>query len=121
MRDVDKLNSRDGTLDIVNLVAGFILFIAPWLLSFTATAAAAWSGWIAGALIVIAAVWAFFDPARWQGWAMGILGIWAIIAPWLLGFSGLAGAMYLHVIAGLVVAVIAAYELFATNGNASHA
>ena len=53
---------------------------------------------------------------------MGILGIWAIIAPWLLGFSGLAAAMYPHVIAGLVVAVISAFALFAADGgSASHA
>jgi len=120
MRDVTKLTNRDRALDIISLIAGAVLFIAPWLFGFAGTAGAAWSAWIAGALIVIAGIWAFADPARWQGWALGVLGVWSIVAPWLLGFAGLAGAMYLHLIAGLVVAAIAAWELFGNNGDAAH-
>ena len=41
-----------------------------------------------------------------------VLGVWAVIAPWALSFSGTAGAVTAHVIAGLIVAVLAAIELW---------
>ena len=40
MCDVNKLTGRDMGLDIVNLIAGAVLFLAPWLFGFTGTAAA---------------------------------------------------------------------------------
>ena len=50
--------------------------------------------------------------AQWEEWANLILGVWAVLAPWLLGFAGVAYATYAHVIIGLVVAVLAAVELW---------
>ena len=119
MRDVKKLEGRDMGLDIVSLIAGAVLLLTPWALGAADTAAAAWNAWIAGALIVAASAWALADPAKWQGWAALALGLWAIVSPWLLGFAAMAGVMYLHVIAGIVVAAIAAWELF-TDINAAH-
>jgi hypothetical protein len=44
-----------------------------------------------------------------------VLGIWAVIAPWVLGFTTVSNAALVHVIAGLVVAVIAAGSLWFTT------
>jgi hypothetical protein len=41
-----------------------------------------------------------------------VLGIWAVIAPWVLGFSAVAAAMWVHVIAGIVVAALAAGSIW---------
>ncbi|MDP9734955.1 UNVERIFIED_ORG: hypothetical protein QE446_005098 [Rhizobium sp. SORGH_AS260] len=44
-----------------------------------------------------------------------MLGIWAIVAPWILGFSAVTTAMWAHVIAGMVVAVLAAGGIWFSN------
>jgi uncharacterized membrane protein HdeD (DUF308 family) len=40
--------------ETIQVVLGVLLFIAPWVMSFSADSAAAWTSWIAGALTVIA-------------------------------------------------------------------
>ncbi len=42
----------------INLVLGAWLFFAPWLLGFTAVAAAAWNSWIIGLVVGVDALWA---------------------------------------------------------------
>lgn len=41
-------------------------------------------------------------------WVNIILGIWLILSPWILGFSGNGGATWNNIIIGLVVAVVTA-------------
>jgi len=43
---------------------------------------------------------------RWQDWANLVLGVWLILSPWLLGFSGIPSAMWNAVIVGVVVGLI---------------
>jgi hypothetical protein len=38
------------------------------------------------------------------------LGLWVAVSPWLLGFAGVANAMWAHLLIGLAVAALAAYE-----------
>jgi len=40
-----------------------------------------------------------------------VLGAWLVIAPWVLGFGSLAAAAWNHVIVGLLVLALAAWEL----------
>lgn len=48
-----------------------------------------------------------------SSWIAFGLGIWLIVSPWLLGFDGISLAKWSSVIAGLVLAVVFAWELFA--------
>lgn len=98
--------------DVVNIIAGLGLLLSPWYLDFAAETYAAWNAWIVGAavtLIALAALFAFHQIEEWTNLA---LGLWAVIAPWALGFSAVAAAMWAHSIAGLVVAVLAAVSLW---------
>jgi hypothetical protein len=104
--------SEETAIDIVNAVLGVCLALAPWALGFTGEVAAAWNAWIVGAAIALVAVGALVAFTQWEEWANLILGVWAVLAPWLLGFAGVAYATYAHVIIGLVVAVLAAVELW---------
>ncbi|MBN9028165.1 MAG: SPW repeat protein, partial [Rhizobiales bacterium] len=45
------------------------------------------------------------------------LGLWAIVAPWLLSFAHLDAATIAHVVAGLVIAFVAASSLWSTPGR----
>jgi len=96
----------------MNLVLGACLALAPWVLDFTGQTAAAWNAWVVGAAIAFVAVDALVNLTEWDEWANLALGIWAVVAPWLLGFAALAQAMYVHLLIGLIVAVLAAVDLW---------
>lgn len=46
-----------------------------------------------------------------------VLGIWAVVAPWALGFSAITAATWVHVIAGIVVAVLAAGNIWFNHNH----
>ena len=109
-------NNRTA-FDIVNIVAGLGLFLSPWLFGFSAEAYAAWNAWIAGAAIAViaaAALYAFYEAEEWVNL---VLGIWALIAPWVLGFSAVATAMWVHMVAGIVVAALAAGNIWFSHNR----
>jgi hypothetical protein len=46
---------RVGGLEVIPAVLAVILFVSPWAFGFTAVTALAWSAWIVGILVVLAA------------------------------------------------------------------
>lgn len=105
------------TFDFANIIVGLGLLLSPWYLGYAAETTAAWNAWVVGAaviLIAFAAIWAFHQA---EEWANVVLGLWAIIAPWTLGFSGIATAMWAHVIGGLAIAILAAVRLWYGSGH----
>ncbi|AWK86013.1 SPW repeat protein [Azospirillum thermophilum] len=103
-----KERNDKGVVDIVNLVLGAVLFLAPWLFGFADQMAPAWNAWGTGVVIVALAVAAIFAFAVWEEWANLLVGLWAVVSPWVLGFAGNAQAMWSHVAIGLVVALLSA-------------
>jgi len=45
------------------------------------------------------------------------LGIWLIIAPFVLSYSGVAAAMWNDIIVGIIVAVLAAWAALVVSGS----
>ena len=45
-------------------------------------------------------------------WVQLVLGIWILVSPWVLGFSGAAFATWSNVGAGLVLILVNIWELF---------
>ncbi len=110
------LRDRHAT-DVANLIAGLLLFLSPWLLGFAAVTAAAWNAWIVGAaitLVAVAALLAFHEAEEWRN---GALGLWAVVAPWALGFEAVRAAAGAHVVLGLVVLILAAATLWADTNR----
>ncbi|MBY5639330.1 SPW repeat protein [Rhizobium leguminosarum] len=111
-------SSKDrAAFDIINIVGGLALFLSPWLLGFATEAYAAWNAWIVGlaiAVIAAAALFAFYEAEEWINL---VLGVWALVAPWVLGFSAVGAAMWAHLIAGIVVAVLAAGSIWFTHNH----
>ena len=103
---------KETAIDLVNVLLGLCLALAPWALGFTGETAATRNAWIVGAAIALIALGALFAFREWEEWVNLALGVWAILAPWLLGFAAVAGAMYAHVIIGLIVGVLAALDLW---------
>jgi SPW repeat len=65
-----------------------------------------------GVLLGIVVVAKVVRPAEWLEWASLGLGIWAPIAPLLLGFDDEANATGLHITLGLVATTSAALQLW---------
>ena len=104
--------TEDRAVDILNLIAGAVLLLSPWLFGFAGESLAAWSAWISAAVITIVAIGALVAFERWQEWVNLAAGIWTAIAPWALGFANLGNAATAHVILGAIVAIAAAVELW---------
>jgi hypothetical protein len=113
----------DRWRDWVMLALGAWLFLSPWILGFTVApaegeavasgfAAAAWNAWILGVVIAALAIWAALKFAEWHDWANGVLGVWLVVAPWILGFAAQTAALWNHVVVGLLIIALAAWELW---------
>lgn len=109
-------DSSRPALDVVNIIAGVALVLSPWFLGYAAEAPAAWHAWIAGAVVALIAAGALLAFHAYEEWANLVAGLWTVAAPWVIGFSAVATAMWTHVIVGVVVAALAAGSLW-LSGN----
>jgi hypothetical protein len=125
--------------DWVMLVLAVWLFISPWVLGFASAAmvaaapsggaampspgltTAAWNAWVLGVVVAALAIWAIAMFAEWHDWVTGILGVWLVIAPWVIGFSAMAAALWDHVIVGILIVVLAAWELWEVRQEGARA
>lgn len=97
----------------LNLVAGAWVFVSPWLLGFSQDPASSWSAGVLGVLLVVVALWALAVPSStWAVWIVGVLGLLAFLSPWVLGFAGVVNPAWSAWIAGAVVTVSAAWDLY---------
>ncbi|SDR34106.1 SPW repeat-containing protein [Rhizobiales bacterium GAS191] len=112
MSQIMTRDTKESAIDVINAVLGVGLALSPWAFGFTHEAAAAWNAWLVGAVIALIAIGALVAFAEWEEWANLILGAWAIIAPFMLGFGGMVSAARTHIVVGLIVVVLAAVELW---------
>ena len=102
-------------LTAINIIAalfGAFLVASPWLFGFSGEQTALWSASLIGVLAIMVALTGLIQPHEWEGWASLALGLWAAVAPWALGFSGVTSALACHLGVGLAVAALAALELW---------
>lgn len=126
----DKWHSNAHWQDMVNVILGLLLFIAPWALGYVPAAvaegeeammgtaamtAASWNSWIAGGIVVVIAVAALLKFFEWEEWVEGAVGLWIAISPWILGFTELRQAMVTHLILGVLVLVLAGWDVYAAR------
>src|SRR5574340_463754 len=95
-------------------ILGLAFIVAPFVLGYSGNPIALWTSLVLGAAIaVVSGYQAFADKmGKWEYWAAGILGLLAVIAPFVLGFSALATALWTILVLGIVVAILAGYEVF---------
>lgn len=98
--------------DVLNLLLGAGLFVSPWILKFSNETTASWNAWISGLAIAVLAIAALANFAEWEEWIALAVGIWVAASPWVVHFSANATATPLHVIAGVVIAAVAAVRIW---------
>jgi small-conductance mechanosensitive channel len=131
----------------INLLLGVWLVIAPFALSYSGLERRAGTGWstatsragsndtLVGGLVIILAAFAIVATAdrwrgrlgaqrvrRWASWLIVTLGVWEIIAPFALGYSGTTDALANDILVGsglvvfgLIAALTARAGLVATQ------
>ena len=100
--------------DWVMLILGVWLFVSPfWMPAYASTTSvAAWNSYILGVLVVIFAWSAIARPQPWEEWVNLVLGIWLIIAPFVLAFyRGEPGAAWNQVVLGILIGADAIWAL----------
>ncbi len=99
---------------------GGLLFIAPFVLGFSANAAAMWTCIILGAVIAVAAGYKAVakDDAKWEFVVAGMAGLLAVLNPFILGFSSNTTAAWTSIILGVAVAVLAYWDYIQSSGTA---
>jgi hypothetical protein len=102
--------------DVVNLLLGMILFFSPW--TFDLSVGAQWqTASVIGIVIAVLSIAALAAFAVWEEWLNLVAGLALIVSPWLLGFQN-SGAMTIDVVIGGLVAVFAAFEVWALQERA---
>ncbi len=107
--------SNTKLCDVANLILGAVLFFSPWMFGFAAGAQSQ-NAWISGIVIAVISIAALAAFAVWEEWLNLIVGLWVVVSPWVLGFQGTT-AMTAHVVIGIIVAVLAAIELWLLYQN----
>ena len=57
----------------------------------------------------------------WISWIIALLGVWLIISPFVLGFSGDVTAMWNTVIVGIITLILGGYRALVESGGAPRA
>lgn len=97
--------------DPLNLILGLWMAASPWILPYSAELYPTLNAVIIGGLISVLALSELYKVMAWEEWTSVALGVWLVISPWILGFSGITMAMWNAVAVGVVVAVLALWAL----------
>jgi len=97
--------------DVANLILGAFLFVSPWIFGFGAGMTSQ-NATVAGIVVAALAIAALAAFAVWEEWLNLIVGLWILVSPWVLGFQTSTTAMTVHVVIGILVAALAAIELW---------
>lgn len=108
------------TFSWVNFILGLWLIVAPFVLPYRDISAALWNNVIVGVIIAVLAGWRALGKESVRmtvtSWVVALLGLWTMIAPFVLRYAGNANAMWNGVIVGIVVAIVATYRALDRSG-----
>ena len=111
--------------DGANLLLGVWLFALPWLLGAFLTHAeadryagssAALNAHVLGASLVAFAALAAYMPRAWQEAVNTVLGVWLVVAPFVLDFDGMPRLALLTVLIGILATAFAIWAMFNDRG-----
>lgn len=98
---------------------------APFILGYSAVKGALWDAIIIGLALVVLGVWAAISKdestVKNLSWVNVVLGIWLIIAPFLLSYSGTGSALWNDIIIGIFEVVFAGWAVSALSKNSAPA
>jgi hypothetical protein len=111
-------NSQVKLASGLNILFALWLIASPFILGFAQVSASAmWAAIVVGVIVLILA-WireASPDGATWPSWVNVVLGVWTVIAPFVMGQARLSGAMVISdIITGAAFIIFGAWSALAT-------
>jgi len=106
--------------DWTNILLGAWLILAPLAGIGLVGDIAAINSYLIGSAVVIFAFAAISHSNVWKEYTNMALGLWLIVAPFVLGFTSLVGPTYNQIIAGLLIsglAIAAVLQKTPTSGQ----
>lgn len=107
-------------LSWANFILGVWLIVAPFALVYRGISAALWDNVIVGIIIAVLAAWRALGKESVKmtvtSWAVAVLGLWTLAAPFALRYQSNAHAMWNDVIVGIVLAIVATYRALERSG-----
>ncbi|MDJ1160092.1 SPW repeat protein [Chelatococcus sp. SYSU_G07232] len=98
--------------DWVNLVLAACLFFSPWIVGFSGETMPAWNAWIVAVVFAVVTIAALSAFAEWEEWLNVVLGAWMIVSPWALGFASNMGALWTHVVLGVLTVAASGWAVW---------
>jgi SPW repeat len=100
--------------DWAALVIGVLVALAPVVV--TTSAAAVWGMVVLGVVLALTGLWSLAAPGSVASeYIHVVLGVLLFIAPWVLGYSALAGASWTSWIGGILAVVVGAVAIPSAN------
>lgn len=93
---------------------GLALVVAPFAQGYQDHPSAMWTSIVFGVVVFTAAVMEAMDAkhATWEWWVTGSAGILAALTPVVFGFAIITAELWTLLILGVLIAILAGYELF---------
>jgi len=102
--------------NVVNALVGIWFIIAPYALAVTGRPVEMWTSIAGGVVLLVLAGWAVFsEDARRQAWVQyvnGLVGIWFIVAPFVLARAAEPRELWTSVLGGAIAVVLSGYLTF---------
>lgn len=98
--------------DWLGLALGIVIVLAPWILDETAGSRTVLNATVAGLAVMLLAELDLVSSRRWVEFLQLAVGGWVVLAALGLGYSGSGALRGWHAVAGLLVMVLAAMELW---------
>lgn len=102
---------RDNATHWLVGVLGLWLFLVPLIDLAGLGDTGVWNHYLTGLVIAGVAISALAAPRRWQLWAYLLLGAWAFIAPFALGFWQVGWSLWNHLFVGAVVGGLGLWKI----------
>lgn len=95
-------------------ILGLALIGSPFAFGYSTNPTALWTSIILGAVVALVAGYKAItrDETQWEDWVDVVAGLLVLIAPFILGFSTLATALWVSIVLGALLVILAGYQLF---------
>ncbi|MEX0730355.1 MAG: SPW repeat protein [Aquisalimonadaceae bacterium] len=109
----NAMNLNERWRDGLMLAFGVWLVISPFVLGYAGQGAgmAMWNPIIVGLAVIVFAAAVLMRPQQWEEWINLVLGVWLILAPFVLMFWHIQAALWNHLIFGVLIAGGALWSL----------
>ena len=112
MPDWKFLGAHRSWEDWLGIGLGLVIMLAPWIVNETSNQPAVVNAALAGIAVVLLAELDLVQFRRWPEFGQLVCGVWVTTSSLIFGYSASGTLRIWHVLAGVLVALLAALELW---------